>query len=78
MRISFPADELADSVIVGIADIDRSVGGNCGAVRPVERGGARGAAIPLASLVAIAGEGDDRSRADVDLADRVVLRIDDQ
>src|SRR5205823_11314356 len=70
--------EFADAVVVGIADIDRAVGGNGCAVRPVERGGARRTAIAVAASPAAAGDRGDRSGPQVHPADRVVFGIDDQ
>src|SRR5258707_2943761 len=49
----------ADAVVVRVADIDRAVGGDRGAVRSVERGGKRRAAIAVAALPAAAGDCDD-------------------
>src|SRR5690348_8503120 len=53
----------ADAVVVGVADIDRAVGGGRGAVRPVERGGARRTAVAVTALPAAAGDRGDRSGA---------------
>jgi len=70
--------EPADPVVVGVADVDRSVGRDRSAVRAIERSGYCRPAIAFASLAAVAGNRDDCSRAEVDATDRMVLGVDDQ
>src|SRR5438270_11426840 len=69
--------DLADAVVVGVADIDRPIRADDRAVRAVEAGRGRGAAVAALALAAA----DDRRHdagASVDPADRVVFGIDDQ
>src|SRR5689334_13694787 len=70
--------DLTDAVVVRVADVDRAVGGDRCAVRPVERSGASGTAVAVAALAATSRNRRDGSAADVDPADHVVLGIDDQ
>src|SRR6202035_1794596 len=63
---------------VGVADIDRAVGGDGCAVRAVECGGAGRTAVPPGALPAAAGDRGDGSGAQVHAADRVFFGIDDQ
>jgi hypothetical protein len=64
-------------VVVGVADIDRTVGTDDRAMRTVEAGRRGGAAIAARTLPAPGDRRDDPGRA-VDQADRVVLGVDDQ
>src|ERR1700741_331896 len=70
-------DQPADPVVFGVADIDRPVGSDHGAVRAGKTGRQRRAALAFAALPA-AGDGFDSSVRGIDAADRMVLGIDDQ
>src|SRR5205807_3323954 len=71
------ADELADTVVVGVADIDRAIRTDRCAMRPVESGSCRRAAIAARTLAA-AGNRRDDAGITVDQPDCVVLGVDDQ
>ena len=64
-------------MVFGVADIDRPVRSDDGAMRAAKTRCLRRAAVALAALPA-AGDGLDNSVAGIDTADRVVLGIDDQ
>ena len=64
-------------MIVRVADIDRAIRTDNGAMRAVEPGIGGGTAVAVPSLAA-AGNGRDNAARAVDTADRVVLGIDDQ
>src|SRR6266436_864415 len=71
------SDELADAVVLGVADIDRAIGSDDGAVRPAETGRGGRTAVTLRALAA-SGDRLDDAACGIDAADRVVLGIDDQ
>src|SRR5579884_1463983 len=75
--LPYERGELADAVVVGVADIDCPVRAYRRAVRPVEAGFRRGAAVAVAALAA-AGDRRDDAAAPVDQTDRVVLGIDNE
>src|SRR5205814_2441509 len=70
-------DDFADAVVVGVADIDRAIRADHRAMRPVESGSCRRAAI-AARTRAAAGNRRDDPGITVDQPDRVVLGVDDQ
>src|SRR3954471_16865119 len=77
MARSACAHDLTDAVIVRVANIDRAVRTDHGAMRAVEPGIGGGTAVAVPSLAA-ADNGRDNAARVVDTADRVVLGIDDQ
>src|SRR6266404_3478258 len=69
--------ELADAVVLGIADVDRPIRSDDGAVRAAETGRGRRTAVTLGALAPAGDRLDDAARG-IDAADRMVLGIDDQ
>src|ERR1700730_16707860 len=74
---SILADELADAVVLGVADVDRAIGSDDGAVRTAETGSGGRTAVTLGAFTPAGDRLDDAARG-IDAADRVVLGVDDQ
>src|SRR5439155_588430 len=71
------AHQFADAVVLGVADIDRTIGADDRTVRAAETGCDRRTAVTLGAFPPAGDRLNDAAR-DIDAADRVVLGIDDQ
>src|SRR6185503_12353409 len=74
--LRLPGD-LADAVVVGVADVDGAIGADDRTMRTIEAGRGRWAAVAARALAA-AGDRHHHSAAVVDPADRMIFGIDDQ
>src|SRR5437763_37424 len=73
--MTLSSSEFADAVVVSVADVDRAIGGDRGAVRPVECGGAGRTAVAALRGLTGAGEGPDDPRGEIDDPHAVVRDI---
>src|SRR5438876_1968776 len=71
------AHQFADAVVLGVADIDRTIGADDRTARAAETGCDRRTAVTLGAFPP-AGDRLNVAARDIDAADRVVLGIDDQ
>src|SRR5205814_7173178 len=69
--------EFADAVVFGVADVDRAIRPDDGAMRAAETGRGRRTAVTFGAFMP-AGDRLDHAGRSGDAADRVVLGIDDQ
>src|SRR5436305_10213447 len=73
-RLTRRAD--ADAVVVGISDVEQAAA-NAAAMRPIQLGGGRGAAVTAAPRASAARDRCDAAGAGIDAAHAVVPRIHD-
>src|SRR6516165_3454146 len=74
---SVPADQFADAVVLGVADIDCAIGADDCAMRSTEPGGGRRAAVTAWAFAPASDRFDNPARS-INAADRVILSVDDQ